>query len=86
MHRGAPEVHRDAAIQARPAASKLLLGNRSFMKTFKVLSWYTSAALLIGTLAHADVVTEWNSAGLDAIRDGHTPPPIASRSLSIVRL
>jgi hypothetical protein len=54
------------------------------MKTFKVLSWYASAALLIGTLAHADVVTDWNSAALGAIRDGHTPPPIASRSLSIL--
>jgi hypothetical protein len=56
------------------------------MKTFKVLSWYASAALLIGTLAHAGVVTEWNSAALDAIRDGHTPPPIASRSLAIAHV
>jgi membrane-associated phospholipid phosphatase len=56
------------------------------MKTFKVLSWYASAALLIATLAHADVVTEWNSAALEAIRDGHTPPPIASRSLSILHV
>jgi PAP2 superfamily len=56
------------------------------MKTFKVLSWYASAALLIGTLAHADVVTDWNSAALGAIRDGHTPPPIASRSLSILHI
>jgi hypothetical protein len=56
------------------------------MKTFKLLSWYASAALLIGTVAHADVVTEWNSAALDAIRDGHTPPPIASRSLSILHI
>ena len=56
------------------------------MKTFKLLSWYASAALLIGTVAHADVVTEWNSAALDAIRDGHTPPPIASRSLSILHV
>jgi hypothetical protein len=54
------------------------------MKTFKVLSWYTSAALLIGTLANADVVTHWNTAALDAIRAGHTAPPIASRSLSIL--
>src|SRR5207237_157663 len=66
-------------------ASKLLL-DRSLMKTFKVLSWYVSTALLIGTLAHADVVTEWNSAALDAIRAGHTPPPIASRSLAIVHV
>src|SRR5437870_11922299 len=56
------------------------------MKTFKVLSWSASTALLIGTLAHADVVTEWNSAALDAIRAGHTPPPIASRSLAIVHV
>jgi len=56
------------------------------MKTFKVFSWYASATLLIGTLAHADVVTGWNSAALDAIRDGHTPPPIASRSLSILHI
>jgi hypothetical protein len=86
LHRGAPEVHRDPAIQARPAASKLLLGNRSLMKTFKVLSWYVPTALLIGTLAHADVVTDWNNAALDAIRDGHTAPPIASRSLAIVHV
>jgi hypothetical protein len=57
------------------------------MKTFiKLLSCSVSTALLIGTLAHADVVTEWNSAALDAIRDGHTPPPIASRSLAIAHI
>jgi len=56
------------------------------MKTFKVLSWYASAALLLGTVAHADVVTEWNSAALDAIRTGHTAPPIASRSLAIAHV
>ena len=43
-------------------------------------------ALFIGTLAHADVVTDWNTAALEAIRDGHTPPPIASRSLAIVHV
>ena len=56
------------------------------MKTFKVLSWYASAALLLGTVAHADVVTEWNSAALDAIRTGHTAPPIASRNLAIAHV
>src|SRR5438093_5234692 len=40
----------------------------------------------IGTVAHADVVTEWNNAALDAIRAGHTPPPIASRSLAILNV
>src|SRR5437667_11089486 len=56
------------------------------MRTFKVLSWYASAALLTATVAHADVVTEWNNAALDAIRAGHTPPPIASRSLAILHV
>jgi len=34
--------------------------------------------------ANADVVTDWNNAALDAIRDGRTAPPIASRSLAIL--
>ena len=53
------------------------------MKTFRVLSSSVSTALLIGTLVRADVVTDWNNAALDAIRDGSTAPPIASRSLAI---
>jgi len=56
------------------------------MKTFKLLSCSVSTALFIGTLAHADVVTDWNTAALDAIRAGHTPPPIASRSLAILHV
>jgi hypothetical protein len=56
------------------------------MKTFKFLSWCASTALLSGALAHADVVTEWNNAALDAIRAGHTAPPIASRSLAILHV
>jgi hypothetical protein len=38
----------------------------------------------IGIPANADVVTDWNNAALDAIRVGHTAPPIASRSLAIL--
>jgi hypothetical protein len=56
------------------------------MKTFKLLSWSASTALLVGTLAHADVVTDWNNAALDAIRAGSTAPPIASRSLAILHV
>jgi len=56
------------------------------MKASKLLSWSALTAFLIGTLAHADVVTEWNNAALDAIRAGHTPPPIASRSLAILHV
>jgi membrane-associated phospholipid phosphatase len=56
------------------------------MKTFKVLSWTLSTALILGGLARADVVTDWNAAALDAIRTGHTAPPIASRSLAILHI
>jgi hypothetical protein len=38
----------------------------------------------VGSLANADVVTDWNNAALDAIRAGNTNPPIASRSLAIL--
>src|SRR5438034_6520072 len=68
-------------------ASKLLLGNHSLMKTFiKLLSCSVSTALLTGTLAHADVVTDWNTAALNAIRAGSTAPPIASRSLAVLHV
>jgi PAP2 superfamily len=56
------------------------------MKIVKRLLWSASTSLLIGTLAHADVVTDWNSAALDAIRAGRTAPPIASRSLAILHV
>jgi len=55
------------------------------MKTFiKLLSCSVSTALLTGTLAHADVVTDWNTAALNAIRAGSTAPPIACRGLAIL--
>jgi hypothetical protein len=40
----------------------------------------------IGTTANGDVVTDWNTAALDAIRVGKTAPPIASRSLAILHV
>ncbi len=36
--------------------------------------------------ANGDVVTDWNTAALDAIRAGRTAPPIASRSLAILQV
>src|SRR5436309_11049925 len=38
----------------------------------------------VGVAAKADVVTEWNSAALNAIRIDKTPPPKASRALAIL--
>jgi hypothetical protein len=40
----------------------------------------------ISTPANGDVVTDWNTAALDAIRTVRTPPPIASRSLAILHV
>ena len=34
--------------------------------------------------AHADVVTDWNEAALDAIRARNTPPPAAARNLAML--
>jgi hypothetical protein len=41
--------------------------------------------LVLGTASptSADVVTDWNTAALNAIRAGRTPPPRASRALAI---
>jgi membrane-associated phospholipid phosphatase len=41
-------------------------------------------ALSAASVAHADVVTDWNRAALDAIRATKTPPPRASRVLAIL--
>ena len=38
------------------------------------------------TLASADVITDWNTAALQAIRAGRTPPPEAARALAILHL
>jgi hypothetical protein len=40
----------------------------------------------IGFPAYGDVVTDWNTAALDAIRADRTAPPIASRSLAILHV
>jgi hypothetical protein len=53
---------------------------------FIVCSGAINLASSIGTPANGDVVTDWNTAALDAIRTGRTPPPIASRSLAILHV
>ena len=42
--------------------------------------------LLSGSSAYADVVTDWNSAALDAIRLGKASPPVASRALAMLHV
>jgi hypothetical protein len=53
---------------------------------FTVCIGAINLASSIGAPANGDVVTDWNTAALDAIRTGRTPPPIASRSLAILHV
>jgi membrane-associated phospholipid phosphatase len=43
-----------------------------------------TAAFSTTPVAHADVVTDWNSAALEAIRANRTSPPRASRAMAIL--
>src|SRR5437773_1492097 len=49
---------------------------------FKTFVWIST--LILGSAAYSDVVTDWNTAALNVIRAGRTPPPIASRALAIL--
>jgi membrane-associated phospholipid phosphatase len=40
--------------------------------------------LIIAPIAESDVVTDWKTAALNAIRADKTPPPVASRALAIL--
>ena len=53
---------------------------------FMVCIGAINLASSIGTPANGDVVTDWNTAALNAIRAGRTSPPIASRSLAILHV
>ena len=44
------------------------------------------ATLSLGSVASADVVTDWNIAALNAIRANRTSPPVASRALAILHV
>ena len=53
------------------------------MRTARYLLLFV-AILGVPAASRADVVTDWNSAALEAIRVNRTPPPIASRVLAIM--
>src|SRR5438132_4344692 len=55
------------------------------MRTASVIRFIGAIGVLtIASTAHADVVTDWNTAALGAIRAEKTPPPKASRALAIL--
>jgi succinate dehydrogenase hydrophobic anchor subunit len=45
-----------------------------------------AVVLLFPVASHADVVTEWNGAALQAIRTSRTSPPVASRALAVLHI
>jgi hypothetical protein len=55
------------------------------MKTRPTLKTLVFCIVLsIAPIAGCDVVTDWNTAALNAIRVGRTTPPEASRALAIL--
>jgi hypothetical protein len=60
------------------------LHGRSVNTRTIVTSIGLTAVLTVGSPAGADVVNDWNSSALDAIRAERTPPPIASRALAML--
>ena len=54
---------------------------------FQLVRLFVCLALTASaTVAHADVVTSWNAAALDAIRAARTAPPTAARALAILHI
>ena len=56
------------------------------MKTNTRMRSVIAALLATATMAQADVVTDWNTAALQAIRNYRTSPPAASRNLAILHV
>lgn len=54
------------------------------MKRHMLITTIALTILGFGIDARADVVTDWNNAALNAIRDNKTPPPRSSRILAIL--
>ena len=50
----------------------------------KVFCLSLAAAMSLGLSARADVVTDWNTLLLNAIRTNKTSPPVASRQMAIL--
>ena len=54
------------------------------MKKNLLLNTIVLAVFGAAFTVQADIVTDWNTSALNAIRVGHTPPPKASRQLAIL--
>ena len=56
------------------------------MSSRKVVFVYLFALGALSSLAQADMVTDWNSVALNAIKVDNTSPPKASRALAILHV
>ena len=56
------------------------------MKTQIAITLTIISFKLLCVSVHADLVTDWNTLALDAIRTGKTPPPLAARNLAILHV
>lgn len=54
------------------------------MVSSRITIWLICLLLFCGSLAAADVITDWNNVALSTIRSAGTNPPIASRALAIM--
>lgn len=52
----------------------------------KIIKCLLLGALAVNFSAKADIVTDWNTLALDAIRTNRTNPPLASRALAILHI
>src|SRR5204863_165515 len=69
------------------AIHHIIIQSKNFRVKHRIAA--TLACLIMaftGTAAYADVVTDWNTAALNAIRTDRTPPPVASRALAILHV
>src|ERR1700682_653869 len=74
-----PGAIRPSLVQIRSVArapGRVSLKERQMTARRSIRLLVLATALGIGAAARADVVTDWNTAALNAIRAGRPPPPI----------
>jgi PAP2 superfamily len=94
VHRPRPEVV--LGLQSRPALHSASMWLKPEPNTTprepsvikpSIVAWLVIAfAVASAPNAAADVITDWNTAALNAIRAANTPPPRASRALAILHV
>ena len=82
MTQKSTKAYNRALVYRREGSISTVFRGSLFVACIGVIDLVSS----IGIPANGDVVTDWNTAALNAIRAGRTAPPIASRSLAILHI